>query len=137
MTSDLTAFNLLQGALQAADLRQQVYANNIANVDTPGYKRQDVVFEDLLQSQMQQAPPAQMGVQQMAIPQPGNSNLAAVSQIQPEVITDSSSAIQNNGNNVDINNEMTLLAENQIRYNALINDLKLRFSRTQAAIGGQ
>lgn len=121
MRSDLTAFNLLQGALQAADLRQQVYANNIANADTPGYKRQDVSFESLLQSQLQQGPAA----------------LASVSKTQPVVVTDNSSAINNNGNNVDINNEMTLLAENQIRYNALIEDMKLRFTRTQTAIEGQ
>jgi len=38
----------LVGALHAASLRQQVLANNIANVDVPNFKRSDVVFEDLL-----------------------------------------------------------------------------------------
>jgi flagellar basal-body rod protein FlgB len=125
MRTDIAAFDLLQGALKAAQLRQQVYANNIANADTPGYKRQDVVFESLLQSQL--------GLQSG---QQGNVNWGSVAQIQPQVVQDNTSAISNNGNNVSINNEMTKLAENQIRYNALIEDMKLRFTRTQKAIGG-
>ena len=46
------AFNVLERSLDAATLRQKVIANNIANVDTPFFKRSVVQFEDLLQSEM-------------------------------------------------------------------------------------
>lgn len=134
--TDIAAFDLLQGAMAASQLRQQVYANNIANADTPGYKRQDVVFESLLQSQLNQAPTGQMGVKTMTIPQAGSVNWGSVATVQPHVITDTQSAVSNNGNNVSVDNEMVNLAENQIRYNSLVQDMSLRLTRMKQAIGG-
>lgn len=136
MRSDAATFHLLQGALSAAQLRQQVYANNIANADTPGYKRQDVVFGSLLNQAMQQAPTAQLGVRHMQIPQPGAVNWSAGANIQPQVITDTASAQSNNGNNVNMTTEMVRLAQNQLRYNGLVEDMKMRFSQTKTAITG-
>ena len=40
-------FNLMGNALMASDLKQQVYANNIANQNTPGFKEQHVQFDEL------------------------------------------------------------------------------------------
>lgn len=139
MRSDLAVFDVLQMALQASALKQQVYANNIANVDTPGYKRQDVEFESLLQSALNDtSPPAPTAVLgETTIPLSVNStDWTNVAHIQPQIVTTSSTSVDNSGNNVDIDAEMSQLADNQIRYNALIQDVKLRLQRMQSAISG-
>ncbi|MDQ0190564.1 flagellar basal body rod protein FlgB [Alicyclobacillus cycloheptanicus] len=130
MSTDGAAFQLLQNALSAAQLSQQVYANNIANVSTPGYKEETVNFEAALQNAMSQ--PTASGVST-----DGSSvNWDAMLQVQPTVSQDSSTVISNNGNNVDINAQMAGMAENQIRYNALVQDVQLRLQRYQTAING-
>ena len=45
-------FNKLQGAVNAAEMRQRVIANNVANADTPRFKRSEVLFEELLEESM-------------------------------------------------------------------------------------
>lgn len=136
MNSDIAAIQLLQNSLNVAQLRQRVYANNVANVDTPGYKRQDVQFESLLAAQMSQAPDAGLGQTYIPISTPATLNIPAALQVQPEVVQDSSTSYDNNGNNVDVDAEMAKLAENQIKYNALIQDMQTRFNRLKAAING-
>lgn len=136
MNSDIAAIQLLQNALNVSQLRQKVYANNIANVDTPGYKRQDVNFESLLAANMSE--PGQSGFGQLYIPIPdmASLNMSQALQVQPQVVTDTSTTVDNNGNNVDVDAEMSKLAENQIHYNALVQDLQSRFSRLKNAIDG-
>ncbi|WP_067931412.1 flagellar basal body rod protein FlgB [Alicyclobacillus kakegawensis] len=127
MTLDTGTFQLLQNALAASNLRQSVYANNIANVDTPGYKRQDVSFESMLQQQLASTDGSGLTTDEL-------NQLVSV---QPQVVTDTSTAVQNNGNNVDVDAEMSELAANQIRYNALVQDVDLRILRLREAIQGE
>ena len=44
--------NILDKAADAANLRNELISNNIANVDTPGYKRKDINFESILQAEL-------------------------------------------------------------------------------------
>ena len=44
--------NVLDKALDASNLRETVLTNNIANVDTPGYKRREVDFASLLREEL-------------------------------------------------------------------------------------
>ena len=44
--------NVLDKAADASWMRNEAIANNIANADTPGYKRQDIDFESQLQQAM-------------------------------------------------------------------------------------
>lgn len=115
------AFQRLENAIHAASMRQRVLANNIANVDTPYYKRSDVAFEEYLTKaiggQGERALPGKMTDPRhipihVSYPSPS-----------PQMVTDESSAINNNRNNVDIEKEMALLAENQLRYNLLTQQL--------------
>lgn len=125
MSTDGIAFQLLQNALQASSLRQQVYANNIANADTPGFKRSDVQFENVLQGVLQSG---------------GNSldsiNASQALSVVPQITTDTSSTIDNNGNNVNVDDEMVSIAQNQLRYNILTQDLQERLARLHTAITG-
>jgi flagellar basal-body rod protein FlgB len=111
------AFQRLESAINAASMRQRVLANNIANVDTPYFKRSDVAFEELLtQAIGGQGTPVLAG--KMTNPRhiPINASYPTPS---PQVVTDESTSINNDRNNVDIDKEMSLLAENQLRYNLL------------------
>lgn len=139
MLSDFGAFQLVNNALQVADLRQQVYANNIANMNTPGYKREDVQFESVLQNVMSgNGPSSSLGKQSIPIGQsgPANYNWSALLSVRPTVTVPQGGIVSNNGNNVDVEAEMSDLAENQIRYQALVSDLTNRIARLNTAIGG-
>lgn len=127
---DGVVFQLLQNGLNAAQLRQQVYANNIANVDTPGFQRQDVVFEDLLQYLLGPDPGRE------GAGSPSAADWTAALRVSPQVVTDRVSVEDNNGNNVDIDAEMAKLAQNQIRYNTLVEDVRMRLDRLKTAIEG-
>jgi flagellar basal-body rod protein FlgB len=137
VTSDIAAFQLLQNALNVAQLRQRVYANNIANIDTPGYKREDVSFESRLASAMNSQSGAQVfGVRHISLSSQSNPNWQSMLQVKPRIIRDTSTIVSNNGNNVDVDAEMAKLAENQIRYNALVQDVSMRVTRMKTAING-
>lgn len=139
MQSDSAAFQVLTNALQAADLRQQVYANNIANMQTPGYKREDVQFETLLQGALMSSgssSSSSTGGQTIPISSGNAINWSNGLGVHPVVVQDGTRAIDNNGNNVDVDAEMAALAENQIKYQTLVADLQARIAREKTAITG-
>ncbi|MCL6442037.1 MAG: flagellar basal body rod protein FlgB [Alicyclobacillus sp.] len=128
----MAAMQVLQHALQAADLRQQVYANNIANVETPGYKREDVAFESMLQAALEQSD--QAAGNSLFTPSGSSLNLTSAAAVVPQIVMDTSTQTDNNGNNVDLDAEMADMAENQIRYETLLQALTDQFSRLKTAI---
>lgn len=125
------AFYKLQGALDAANTRQQVISNNIANNDTPYFKRSEVSFESLLQQEMNGDFPALRGNRTDV----RHFNIGFNSSVPKSVVSqDNSTVMNNNLNNVDIDQEMSLLADNQLRYNSyisLVNE-KIEMMRTAA-----
>jgi flagellar basal-body rod protein FlgB len=114
----------LQQALGGLARRQQALADNIANVDTPGYKRKDVPFETQLRANSG-------GGGQLATTSAGH--IAATS-AQGSLLSGMSgdrgrtSTGRNDGNNVDIDYEMTQLAETTLRYELLTQATTSRFS---------
>ena len=98
-------FQTLDLALGAAGKRQEVLANNLANVNTPGYKRLDVEFDGMLAK---------------AVDAARAGDKSALQAMRPGVTTDDSVAVRADGNSVDVDQEMAFLAENNIRYNALV-----------------
>lgn len=98
-------FQTLDLALGAAGKRQEVLANNLANVNTPGYKRLDVDFDGMLAK---------------AVDAARTGDRSALDALRPGVNTDDAVAVRADGNSVDVDQEMAFLAENNIRYNALV-----------------
>ena len=90
--------------------RQKVVASNIANADTPGYKTQDVDFQSALHS-------AASGIQASATEVPGLR-------------------VKNDGNNVSLDRESRLLAENAMRFSIASNLLKSQIKTVRLAIEG-
>ncbi len=108
--------DVLEKGLDGNGARLRAIGTNIANADTPGYKRRQVFFE----REMQQAlghgdSPA------LAVTQPGHLSVGplGISQSRPLESIDSSSTMRNDGNNVDIDSELTNLAQTHMTYNAL------------------
>lgn len=129
------SFQRLHGALQAASLRHQVLANNIANVDVPEFKRSDVVFEELLAQSMGAGSGGRLALKTTDprhISSGGSFGVPA-----PKIVTEESTAIGNNRNNVDIDKEMSMLAENQLRYNLFVQQLNHQIKLLRTGIMGR
>lgn len=132
------SFQRLESAISAASLRQNVLANNLANVDVPYYKRSDVAFEEMLVQAIgtQDGSQALPGIMTNARHIPINgSSMASVP--KPQVIAEHSTSINNNRNNVDIDKEMALLAENQLRYNLFVQQVNHDVKMMRTAIEGR
>ena len=127
------AFNLMERALDASVLRQKVISNNIANADTPNFKRSDVLFEELLQNEMNAGTPSIEGYRT----NPRHFPIGKPSDVRPEIRTDEFSSMNNNLNNVDIDYESALLAKNQLNYNFLIDQINREFKNVRTVLGGK
>ncbi len=118
--------NVLDKAADASWLRNNAISNNIANVDTPGYKRQDVAFENELMRAL--------GNSQYETMDAKVYNLN-VNQLSPRVYTDAASfSYRLDGNNVDVDTENVYLAKNQVVYNALLDSITKEFSNLKAVM---
>ena len=113
--------NILDKAADAANLRNELLTNNIANVSTPNYKRKDLDFESVLQGELAGEKNLSKAVKK------ANQNLET---LDAQVYTDNASlSYRLDGNNVDINTEEARLAENQIKYRALVDLMNQEFAR--------
>ena len=123
--------NFLQKALDAASLRQNVLANNIANVNTPGFKRSYVSFEESLQQALKKKKKMEITANQ-----PGHLKEERLENVKPQIKTDNSTSLREDGNNVDIDTEMTQLAMNSINYQTAITRLNGKLSTLRLVING-
>lgn len=128
----------MEGALQAAEMRQRVISNNVANADTPHFKRSEVLFEELLEqaignNQLGQLTGKRTNSKHIVI---GNSSRTALLP-EPKVITDDATSMSNSQNNVDIDREMSLLAKNQLSYNLYVQQINHDVRMMRTAIEGR
>ncbi len=122
--------NVIDKAADASWLRQQAIANNFANIDTPYYKRQDGDLESVLEYELRhfQYEPLDVKVKNV------NGKLG---RLDVGTYTDMENySYRIDKNNVDVDQEASQLAKNQIRYQALMNSMSSEFSRTKSVIGG-
>ena len=125
-TNAFDYINVLDRAADAAWQRNEAISNNIANVDTPGYKRQDVAFESVLQQAL------------------GNNRYEAMddkvanvnlSRLRGRAYVDYANySYRLDGNNVDIENENVMLAENQLKYQGLISSINQEFTNLKTVM---
>jgi flagellar basal-body rod protein FlgB len=97
--------------------RQAALANNIANANTPGYRRVDVDFHQVMQDAL------------------ANGNVPADGQLDFTPQTDGTGATRADGSNVDPDIEMADLAENSLEYQALATIQKTRMHILDTVIG--
>ena len=118
--------NALGTSLDAAAARSEIINNNIANVNTPNYKRKDIRFETELKHAFARASEDSVDARVK------NLDLDA---LQPEVYTDYEElSYRYDGNNVSIQNELGILAKNQTKYNGMMTLLNQNFSQLKSVM---
>ncbi|MBP2240121.1 flagellar basal-body rod protein FlgB [Cytobacillus eiseniae] len=119
----------IENGLNYSSLKQKVISQNIANEATPGYKAKDVSFKETLQTEVNRSVSAyRTDVRHY------DFNIRNAS--TQGVVTRENVSYNENGNSVDVDNEMADLATNQIYYNALIDRMSGKFSSLQNVIRG-
>ena len=103
------SINVIKKIQDYVVVKQRVIANNIANVETPGFKAKDVAFKDEFQKALQT----------------GDFNRAM--QIQPSVYETNDAPLRNDGNNVDLEKEMIELQKNKMKFDVYTEILRNRY----------
>jgi len=102
-------FQIIKTAMDVAMLRQNVHAQNVANAETPGYKRKYVVFEELLQESLK-----------LQLSNTNKSHIQRVQQpVQPQVKQEEAFFYKNDESGVDIDFEISQMTANGLRYEVL------------------
>jgi flagellar basal-body rod protein FlgB len=110
---------LLQAGLKAETMRQQAMANNVANLQTPGYRRIDVQFEKLLAKAIE------------------SGEDVNIEEIEPLLYQPKNTAVNHNGNDVNLENEIGEMVKNSLRYKAFVRLMSKKFSQIDEAVNNR
>lgn len=108
----------LERAMQGTALRHQALASNLANVNTPGYRRRDVDFQSALDGAMGSSDPKR-----------------ALEDLAIEVAEDPASASRADGSSVDVDAESAKMAANGLQYEQLASAARVRIEIMRIAMG--
>jgi len=108
--------DLLTAGMKVEALRQKTIASNIANMETPGYRRLDVRFEEHLAKALDSSDPADLGG------------------IEPEIYQPQDTPVRDNGNDVSIEAEVGHLIKNSLRYKPYARIMQKKMTQLTAAI---
>lgn len=107
----------LEKAVSGSAMRHQAILNNISNVNTANYKRVDVNFKSSLAEVLNNSSTSKTP-----------ELIDKIEKLQPDVMTEENTSLRNDGNNVDIDTEMSLLAKNSMEYENYISLLSKKLS---------
>ena len=113
-TSNIIDF--LEAGIKAESLRQKAIANNIANLETPGYRRIDVKFRELLAK---------------ALDSRGDIDL---SEIEAQIYQPKKTPVKSNGNDVNLESEVGEMVKNTLRYTTYLRLLQKKYRKMVFAI---
>lgn len=126
-------FEVARTALNGLSRRQSAISANVANIDTPGYQRKSVEFEDALQEQLAIEPAALRATDERHFTKTLTHDVGQGSSGEVrDVISE-----RNDANDVSIDEEMLLLVDTQLRYQALSQTTGTRIATLRTAIRGQ
>ncbi len=130
MLFDTYTSQAVQASLDNTWLKTQVISNNIANVDTPGFKASTVSFEEVLQG-------ASMRVQNHEGQEVSETTRSFTgSSYFSHVNTDDTTSVRVDGNNVSMEKEQSELWKAYAQYNYLIDRISGHYNNISAAISG-
>lgn len=112
-------FNYLPRGMTAASIRQEVISHNIANVNTPNYRKTNLEFEDLLAREIYGEEPQDGKLQMSRTHDRHLPHKPLDYHAEPTMVEDMTTIMRTDNNNVDIDIEMATLAKNQLYFNAL------------------
>ncbi|HEX7510203.1 MAG TPA: flagellar basal body rod protein FlgB [Chitinivibrionales bacterium] len=127
---DKTPIPVLMKSLDASMLRSRVIANNIANINTPGYQRVEVSFEDALRKALDKSTVQGARTDDKHLPI-GNMDLSGVN---AKAYKPLDPTLASGVNNVDIDKEMADLAQTQIQFNFSVKFAKSQYNKLNASI---
>ncbi len=113
-TSNIVAF--LEAGIRAENLRQRAIANNVANLQTPGYRRIDVKFEELLAK---------------VLNSPGEVDL---SEVEARIYEPKQTPVKSNGNDVNLETEVGQMVKNTLRHKTYVRLLNKKYSQIELAM---
>ena len=116
MANEMNMINYIEAGLKAESIRQKAIANNVANMNTPGYRRTDLRFEELLAKAIE------------------SNGRIDVSEIKPEFYQPNTTPVKANGNDVSLDSEVGAMVKNSLRHRAFMMLLKKKYSQFSAAI---
>ena len=121
--------DILQRSMDTSLLRREVISNNIANAETPDFKRSDVSFEaelsKALASENKRTLPAKV-----TDPRHMSFNQTVdYKSVRPRRVLDYLTQSKNNGNNVDIEQEVMMATQNQMMYELMTQSVSFQFSQ--------
>jgi flagellar basal-body rod protein FlgB len=111
--------NVLEAGLRGSTLRQKVIANNIANLNTPGYRRSDVRFEEALLK---------------IIDTPGGARPEDLAKVEGEIYKPMNTPVERNGNDVNIDMEVGELMKSVTRHKAYLRLLNKVYKQMETAM---
>lgn len=124
--------NILTTSLDAVSLRHKAISNNIANINTPNYKRQLVNFEEQLAKYLDSS-------ENLPVKKTNPLHISTVKstflEIKP-VIQEENTTLRTDGNNVDMDLELSILAENTVKFNVLSQTINKKYSLLRSVIRG-
>ena len=116
MANNIDVKNLLQAGIKVEGLRQASIAGNIANLDTPGYRRMAVKFEDALAKEMEK----------------GKTN--KFDNVEAELFRPENTSVNCNNNDVDLDVEVSEMVKNTLRHKTYTLLLKKKYAQIRSAI---
>lgn len=115
-----TDYQLMKQAIDHSVVNQKVISHNLSNIDTPNFKAKQAVFAQSLNQEMRL---------KLAGGRPSERS-------STEVVDRAGGAMRNDGNNVDLDLEMSELARNQLQYEAMMEQLNRRLGGLKSVIRG-
>lgn len=109
-------FDAIGVGMKAENLRQRAIANNVANLETPGYRRVDVEFKDMLAKAMD------------------SSGDVDLDNIEPQLFQPKDTAVKPNGNDVSWEAEVGQMVKNTLRYKTYVRLLQKKYAQIDLAI---
>lgn len=128
-----TNIPLLHKGMRAYSMRQKSIADNIANVDTPGFRRSEVTFEEDLKKALDKKGVKGYITDERHI----EIGRPEIEKVKPKYIVPKDPSLKSGMNNVDIDKEMAALAKNQINYQSASQLMHGIFNRLRSAIRGE
>ena len=116
MSKTTNMIDIMEAGIRAESLRQRVIANNVANLETPGYRRVDVQFKELLAKALD------------------SSDGVDLSEIEGGTYQPKNTPVKSNGNDVSLEVEVGEMVKNTLRHKALIRVLQKKYQQMELAI---
>lgn len=124
----------LAASLNFRQMRQEIISSNIANAETPGYKTKRISFEEALARALDVD-----GQQSLDTDDDRHYDVGSggFNNLQPEVYEDPNGVVSEDGNTVDRDKEMAMMAQNKVLYDASVQLLNKKLGLMKYAVGSE